>query len=310
MNIHADDTSTPSTCTPDTPPVLSGRFAHLLHRLCTLSMQDRSNIYTHFEWPQTLSTDQYWMSPGLTTLYGTEAWETLTETQRMALSQRESLHLYSLNVHGERDLLLDVMKRIHTPDFEPFSEYLHHFIGEENEHMWYFSRFCHLYGNGLYPDRRVATRVFDDPMVERFVVFARIEIFEEIVDFFNSKMGEDEHLPPIVRALNGAHHRDESRHVAFGRELVSSLHALLRRTQPLDTLLELETYLKRYMSSILQSFYNPAVYRDAALPQDSYALRRMLLTHPVRKLRHQEMLKRTVTAFVNEGIFQTEQVIV
>jgi len=287
---------------------LSGRFEHLLSRLCGLSVADRVNIYQRFEWPAALPADAYWMSPPLTSLYGTPAWDELTEGQRRALSQRESIHFYSLNVHGERELLTEVISRIHTPGFEPLSEYLHHFVGEENEHMWYFSRFCQQYGGGLYPDKRVPVRTFEDPLVERFIVFARIEIFEEIVDYFNARMAEDASLPPIVCALNGAHHRDESRHVAFGRELVSGLHATIRRARSPELLQELETYLKRYMCSILQSLYNPAVYRDAGLPQDPYALRRSLLAHPARKQRHQDMLKRTLTAFVHEGIFQNSEV--
>lgn len=292
----------------ETSPRLSSRFEQLLSRLCGLSVEDRSNIYQRFVWPDSLPSNAYWMSPSLTTLYGTPAWEELTETQRQTLSQRESIHFYSLNVHGERELLTEVISRIHTPGFEPFSEYLHHFVGEENEHMWYFSRFCQQYGGGLYPDKRVPVRKFEDPLAERFIVFARIEIFEELVDYFNSRMGEDASLPPIVCALNSAHHRDESRHVAFGRELVSGLHQNLRQTRSAELVQELEIYLKRYMSSILQSLYNPAVYRDAGLTQDAYALRRTLLAHPVRKQRHQDMLKRTLTAFVNEGIFQNSEV--
>lgn len=290
------------------PTAPSPRFVQLLKRLSQLSVDDRTNIYRRFEWPETLPEHQYWMSPSLTSLYGTPAWEELTEAQRMRLSQRESIHFYSLNVQGEQDLLVDLIRRIHTPEYAPFSSYLHHFIGEENEHMWYFANFCELYGGGMYPDRRMATRTFENPIEQSFVTFARIEIFEELVDFYNARMGEDKSLPPIVQAINAAHHRDESRHVAFGREMVANLHSILRKTRSRDALLELEQYLKRYMSAMLQSLYNPAVYRDAGLPQDSYALRRQLLSDPYRKQRHQEILKRTVTAFVNEGIFETEGV--
>ena len=40
-----------------------------------------------------------------------------------------------------------------------------------------------------------------DPEAESFLVFARILLFEELVDHFNMRMAKDESLPEIVRAL-------------------------------------------------------------------------------------------------------------
>ena len=40
------------------------------------------------------------------------------------------------------ELLIEVMRRLHTPGYEIPTPYFHHFIGEENEHMWFFAEFC------------------------------------------------------------------------------------------------------------------------------------------------------------------------
>src|SRR5258707_12819903 len=110
------------------------------------------------------------MSPELTTTHGAELAETLTREQLFALSKQESINFYSLNVHGIRELLIEVVGRIHTPGFETPSEFFHHFIGEENEHMWFFAEFCLRYGGKLFrqppapppaqePSPRVPTRL-------------------------------------------------------------------------------------------------------------------------------------------------------
>lgn len=133
------------------------RFLGILNRLTSKSIDDYYNPYQLFEWPDSLPENMWWMSPELTTTYGTEAAERLTENQLFALSRHESINFYSLNVHGIRELLIEVTKRIHTSGFETPSEFFHHFIGEENEHMWFFAEFCLRYGKKIYRQPGVST---------------------------------------------------------------------------------------------------------------------------------------------------------
>ncbi|CAM5687301.1 hypothetical protein SCYAM73S_07667 [Streptomyces cyaneofuscatus] len=202
----------------------------ILDRLATKSIDDYDNPYRLFEWPEQLPEDMWWMSPELTTTYGTEWAEKLTPEQLHTLSKHESINFYSLNVHGIRELLVEVVNRIHTAGFETPSEFFHHFIGEENEHMWFFAEFCLRYGKKIYrqPAGGAETAAPSDK-VQSLLVFARILIFEELVDHFNSAMAEDERLHETIRGINRIHHQDESRHIAFGRELVNLLHQDLKK---------------------------------------------------------------------------------
>ena len=73
------------------------------------------------------------------------AWQagaTLTPEQLLRLSKWESIWFYSFNVHGERHLLRDVLNCMHSPGYEDVSDYMHHFVCEENNHSWFFSNFC------------------------------------------------------------------------------------------------------------------------------------------------------------------------
>jgi hypothetical protein len=90
----------------------------MLDRIIGLSIDTYYNPYKTFQWPDELPDAQWWMSPGLMTVAGTPYAEELSEAQLMTLSKWESIHFYSLNVHGIRELLLEVVKRIHTPGFD------------------------------------------------------------------------------------------------------------------------------------------------------------------------------------------------
>ena len=102
----------------------------LLSRITEMSVETYYNPYKMFEWPEALPDEQWWMTPDLLTVAGTRFAAELPEERLQALSKWESIHFYSLNVHGIRELLLEVIKRIHTPGFEMESEFFHHFVGE------------------------------------------------------------------------------------------------------------------------------------------------------------------------------------
>jgi P-aminobenzoate N-oxygenase AurF len=276
------------------------RLQHAMDRLIHVSRANHYNVYQAFDWPDALPGDRPWMSPELLSLHGTEDAERLSDDQRLALSRCEACSFFSLNVHGIRELLLEVVKRIHAVGFEGESEYLHHFIGEENQHMWFFAQFCRRYGK-LYPDKRLKLADQAEPDLQAFTVFARILVFEELVDHFNARMATDDALPALVQQLNRAHHREESRHIAFGRMLLVALHDRLRARHAPERLADLGTYLQRYMTASVQSLYNPSAYRDAGLP-DPYGLRERLLAHPSRRAAHARMLKHTVDFLVKHRI--------
>ncbi|MFK0288011.1 diiron oxygenase [Streptomyces sp. NPDC090499] len=278
-----------------------------LSRLEAMAESGYYNPYTIFDWPDSLPEDKPWMSEDLVTLAGTQAWGELTRQQQLALTRHEAVHFFSLNVHGIRELLSEVVLRIHTRVYEQASEFLHHFIGEENEHMWFFSTFCLRYGHKIYPPQPVlGSNATEDlgESAQELAIFARILIFEEIVDHFNAHMATDQALPEIARELNRVHHQDESRHVAFGRQIFTQLLEQVKENRPQDVPV-LARYLDNYLDYSVRSLYNPAVYRDAGLP-DPLGLRRRLLADPGRAQAHDQILNRTRKFLDRNGLTPTE----
>ncbi|MFI2758834.1 diiron oxygenase [Streptomyces echinatus] len=274
-----------------------------LDRLEQMAESGYYNPYTIFEWPDSMEPDKPWMSENLTTLAGTEMWDELTREQQLALTRYEAINFFSLNIHGIRELLSDVVMRIHEKTYAGVSEFLHHFIGEENEHMWFFAQFCLRYGGKLYPAQptlKADSVAHLSPVARELVVFARILIFEEIVDYYNAHMATDQSLPHIAREINRVHHQDESRHVAFGRMVFTNLLEQVAERDP-DEVPVLAEYLENYLQYSIATLYNPAAYRDAGIP-DALKLRRRALSHPVRVEAHDQVLKRTRKFLSKAGV--------
>jgi P-aminobenzoate N-oxygenase AurF len=276
-------------------------IAETLNKLVVDSTEHYYNPYTRFTWPEELAVDGWWMSPDLLTVAGTPWAESLDEPALRRLSKWECINFFSLNIHGIRELLMEVTRRIHTPGFELPSEFFHRFLGEENGHMWFFAQFCRRYGGKIYPDRSApfAGEGTTDSEVASFLVFTRILIFEELVDHFNIRMGRDQTLLPVVRELNQAHHDDEWRHIVMGRKLVDQYYRPPRERDDRALLDWLDEYLRQYLVSSIQSLYNPVAYRDAGLP-DPYKLRAEVLNHPARVSYHRTFMRR-ITGFL-EGL--------
>jgi hypothetical protein len=274
-----------------------------LGRLEQLAESGYYNPYTFFDWPDTIDPGMPWMSESLTTLAGTPMWDELTREQQIALTKYEAINFFSLNIHGIRELLSEVVLRIHERAYVDVSEFLHHFIGEENEHMWFFAQFCLRYAGKLYPALprlQVDSVEHLSPLARELVVFARILIFEEIVDYYNASMATDQKLPAIVREINRVHHQDESRHVAFGRMIFANLLGQVTSRHPAEMPVIAE-YLENYLQYSIGTLYNPAVYRDAGI-REALTLRRRALEHPARVKEHDQVLKRTRNFLSKAGL--------
>ncbi|MEV0382586.1 diiron oxygenase [Nonomuraea sp. NPDC050643] len=274
-----------------------------MSRLTEASVEDYYNPYRAFRWPDEIKPASLWMSRELLSVHGTAVERDIPPEQLVELSRWESVNLYSLIAHGIRELLIEVMRRIHTPGYEIPTPYFHHFIGEENEHMWFFAEFCLRYGGRMYPDRRMVFPAAErSPEMNNLIVFSQILIFEQIGDFFNARMAADQGLPDTVREVNRIHHRDESRHIAFGGQLVSALFNRVKAGHPADAVRDVAGYLRRYIDLIIQMLYSVDAYRDAGFASPS-RFRATVLADPARQVAHDRITERTVSFYRRIGLF-------
>lgn len=221
------------------------------------------------EWPRGMNEhideDGWYFTPELISLHGTPVWDALDERQRKRLSLWEAVSFFSMNVHGEKYLVSEIGRNLYGDDDYELSRYLLHFVAEETRHMMVFTGFCLRYAGRLYPDRSVHTVAGDDAELDRLLLFARINVFEEIVDHYNRTMARDERLVPVVREINRLHHAEELRHLAFGRRFLAECvdrHVSGWSGARRD---ELRRRLSGYLQHTWKQYSNPAAYADAGI---------------------------------------------
>lgn len=248
------------------------RLARIALKLSEASVKRYNSPYEQFQWPEYLDKHQWHFSPELISIYSLDEYQQLNEEQQKNLAFWEAINFYGLNIHGEKALIRGLAEHLYYMDWSPeLSQYLHHFLDEENKHMTVFGTFCNKYGKKVYPDKKMNfPREYEKGEAD-FLFFAKVVIFEELVDYYNRYMGNDKRLDTLTQQINQYHHNDESRHLAFGRELTKNLFGQWAPTWSETTLSEVKQYLSNYMISTWKEYYNPSVYKDAGLT-NSYAV--------------------------------------
>jgi hypothetical protein len=171
--------------------------------------------------------------------------------------------------------------------------------------MMYFGGFCMRYAGKVYPDRKLSFPRDHAPGEEDFLFFTKVMIFEEIVDFYNVKMGLDERLHDVSRHINLLHHKDEARHLVFGRRLVSDLFQKYSPTWGAETLQAVRDYIAWYLRATWAEYYNPSVYKDAGL-DEPYDLQKTAMSDE-RCLAHRRTVSQGCLRFLVEQKIITEE---
>ncbi|HVE45380.1 MAG TPA: diiron oxygenase [Acidimicrobiales bacterium] len=274
-------------------------------RLSASSRRSYQNPYEAISWPESLDRSQWFMSPELISIFGTPLWDELTEERQRLLGFWEAVNFFSLNIHGEKALIEGLARRLYRPGLEEVSEYLHHFLDEENKHSVWFATFCLRYAGKIYPDRKVVFPREYAEGEEDLLFFAKVAIFEEIVDRYNVVMGRDERLDPLARRINANHHAEETRHLVFGRRIVEHLWQRHSPSWTAETVAGMRSYLTGYLDATWREYYNPEVYRDTAFA-DPYGPAREAWAHPVARA-HRETLSRACLRFLTTaGVLEEE----
>ncbi|MCG8591478.1 MAG: diiron oxygenase [Proteobacteria bacterium] len=272
-------------------------------RLSHQSVKHLWDVYSRIEWPDTLDDSAWFMPPELCSLYGTEAWEELDLPAQRTLSRYELGNFFSLTLQGERPLIQGLVNQMYSRRNPEVTEYIHHFLDEENKHMVMFADFCNRYVGKVYNYKKLVLPREYAKGEEDVTFFIKVLIVEELGDYYNIAMGRDKRLHPLVAEINNIHHADEARHITFGRRLLKDLFEEFAPTWSAETLAGLRSWLGDYMRSSWADFYNPSMYRDAAIP-DAYPARQAALKHPACRAHRERASERLVKYFLDTGILE------
>jgi hypothetical protein len=278
----------------------------LATRLSRASCKKFYDVYRSFDWPDVLDEGSWCMSPELISVYGTAAYDALDDATRHKLSLYELANFFSLVLQGERLLVQGLAHRLYsTRNNREITEYLHHFLDEENKHMVMFGEFCHRYAGKVYPEKKLALPREYAPGQEEVVFFCMAMVVEELGDYYNVIMGRDERVHPLVQEINRFHHVDEARHLAFGRLYLAELFERYRPQWTEQSLAQLREWLAAYLKSAWADYYNPSVYRDAGIA-DAYEVRQAALSAPCTIEHRRRASEKLVGYFLKVGLLAEE----
>jgi len=275
-------------------------------RLSHQSRRRYQNPYVHMQqWPATVDPQARWFTtPEYVSLYGTALWTALDEPARRRVAFHEAAGFYSLNIHGEKALIQGLAARLYRSDLAGITDYLHHFLDEENKHSVYFGGFCTRYAR-VHRSRQIAFGSDCPRDVDDFLFFARTLIFEEIVDHLNRVQARDLRLHPLARFINDSHHRDEARHLVFGRCLVAALWKSCSPGWSPAVTAEIRDALDRFLTATWREFYHPDVYADAGL-NDPWELAETAWSAPVQRTHRRIVSAGCLDFLATAGILSKE----
>lgn len=229
-----------------------------------------SRVLVRVEYQERLNPDRLQMPERLTSLAKHPVYATLSDEQRWKLSVLETVNFFSLNIHGERTLVRELVRRLYQPtelgDPAAIGEYLQHFIHEENAHTFMLAGYCNRYWRGLMPDLAVTVALPElSPLGEDLLFFARTLVLESFLDFLNVEVMKDDSLDVTARTLHRLHHLEETRHMAFDKSVVRQASALLAERGRHDELALVAELAEKYAEYAVKRLYNPSVYKEIGL---------------------------------------------
>lgn len=283
--------------------------SELAGRLTRASRKKVWDVYNTFAWPDALADGMWCMPPELISIYGTAAFDALDEKQKLSLSLYELCNFFSLVLHGERPLVQGLVHRLYSKgNTKEVTEYLHHFVDEENKHMVMFGEFCNRYIGKVYPEKKISLPREYAKGEEEVAFFCKVMVVEELGDYYNLVIEKDERVDPLVRDINKMHHVDEARHLAFGRLYLAELFDRFHPQWSAEQLAGFRQWLVDYLRASWGDYYNPTMYRDAGLA-DGYELRQLAMSHPVGTAHRQRASAKLVNYFMKHGLLLEEPVL-
>jgi hypothetical protein len=274
-------------------------------RLSRLSRRTYQNPYTQVDWPTEVQPDRDWFStPEYVSLHGTRVWAELDEPARRRVAFHEAAGFYSLNIHGEKALMQGLAARLYRSDLAECTDYLHHFLDEENKHSVYFGGFCTRYAR-VHRSRQPGFGTERPRDLDDFLFFAKTLVFEEIVDHYNRVQARDRRLHPLARFINDNHHREEARHLVFGRCLVSALWTACAPRWSREAIDEVRDDLGHFLTASWRGYYHPDVYADAGL-DDPWQLAETAWSAPAQRDHRRNVSAECLRFLTSVGVFVEE----
>lgn len=194
------------------------------NRLLNSSARKSYDPDIDIDWDRPIDTSMMFMPAERVSLYGTRLWATMSEEQRVTLSQHEYASTVGAGVWFEQLLMRMMVRYTYRRDpQDPAVQFALTEVGDETRHVVMFSRSIKNSGLPTYRRPKIV-----DVLAATYSVFgsgpcmfAPILVAEETLDRYQRVAMADESLSPVIRMVHKIHVIEEARHVRFAREEIT-----------------------------------------------------------------------------------------
>jgi hypothetical protein len=233
-------------------------------RLLGSSSKNSYDPLLDIDWEAEVDLGMAFMPFERVSIYGTPAWDALTDVQKIELSKHELASVASTGLWFEILLIQMLARYAYSQDPQaPHTHYALTEIGDETRHVIMFAKAIERMGTPTYKPPayvRQLAKVYAG-LAKGAAVFAPVLVAEEITDRLQRETMNDENIHPLIRMVNRIHVVEEARHVRFAREEVARLMPILGPVSKVVT----NTSSAIVAAFVIHVLINPEVYASVGL---------------------------------------------
>ena len=216
--------------------------------------------FTAIDWSVPFDDSRFYLPPASLPLYGTAAWQRMTERERRTYSRHEAAALCGAGIWLENILMRMVVD--HSYELKPGDETLRYLlveVADECRHSAMFGEFVRRAGTPAYrPTARIRrlgrlARGFGGASA-----FVAILAAEELLDAVNRRTMRDSTLHPVAREIARIHVIEEARHVSFAKAFLEAELPKLTGARRLIV----QTIAPFVTSTVVESTIDPRVFAE------------------------------------------------
>jgi hypothetical protein len=196
-------------------------------QLVAASQRTTLDPFTEIDWDTPLDDRAFYLPPEKLPLYGTPAWDAMTDTERRAYSRHECAALCAAGIWFENMLMQTVLRHLtELPVTDPAHRYLLVEVADECRHSMMFGEFIRLADTPAYaPDCSLmdAFGPADSLPGGRAMAYLLILAVEELLDVCNRATMRDERVHQVSRQMAKLHVLEEARHVSFAKTYLTEM---------------------------------------------------------------------------------------
>jgi hypothetical protein len=268
------------------------RTAQRSAQLVAASAKATLDPFVDVDWSVPIDDSAYHLPPEWLPLYGTAAWDAMSEPERRAYSRHECAALCGAGIWFENLLMQAVLRHLaELPVTDPAHRYLLVEVADECRHSTMFGEFIRRAGTPAYAPAPAGGLSSIDGPGGRVLAYLLILAVEELLDAFNRSTMKDDRVHPISRQMARLHVTEEARHVSFAKTYLSEVWPTLTDEER-ETAVEIAPGA---VAAIAAFTVDPEVYRALAIDDGETAAR----TNPHHRARVIEGLAK-LTRFLTE----------